>query len=408
MNDLDQRLHELGTQITPPEVALADDLARGRTRLRRHRMLAGAGAVAAVAVIGLASALGPELVTADDKEPGFGGGEGTPLPGPETTPPVKQGEREIPRIPQAEGSIPAPLDSGSFADNETLRLYNQVLAERLDPSGEHLDRDVSNMQGGGSSIGAKFGWTNPGEAGLGVIAISVNDGWQATGWSCGMPQIDITCHDITAPGGFDGEVAEYDGGMDVAVEHADGTVVILSVETLFGNNSTVPVSEIDLSVEDLAAAAADDRLKLPDYAGDAPELLSQQLLTAVGIDRLVGEGESYAKGYAGNDIQPFQQGQWSDGASSGELFWDAIALSGQADGYGCLEVHFTRCVERDVDGETVMVGYVRNRWGGGVQVIYDGPAYEIRVVFEPDRAGDEFPIDRAAEFVVDDRWQPAS
>ncbi len=196
--------------------------------------------------------------------------------------------------------------------------------------------------------------------------------------------------------------------MDVAVEHADGTVVILSVEALFGNNSTVPVSEIDLSVEDLAAAAADDRLKLPDYAGDAPELLSQQLLTTVGIDRLVGQGESYAKGYAGNDIQPFQQGQWSDGASSGELFWDAMALSGQADGYGCLEVHFTRCVERDVDGETVMVGYVRNRWGGGVQVIYNGPAYEIRVVFEPDRAGDEFPIDRAAEFVVDGRWQPAS
>ena len=80
-----------------------------------------------------------------------------------------------------------------------------------------------------------------------------------------------------------------------------------------------------------------------------------------------------------------------------------MALTEPTGEYGCLKVQFTRCVIRTVDGHDVLVGYVRNKWGGGVQVFYDGPSYEIRVVFEPDQAGDEFPIDRAAAFVVDSR-----
>lgn len=404
--DLDQRLRELGAEIPPPDVPLNEDLARGRSRVRRHRLLAAAGTAAAVAIVGLVGTVGPELVSADE-QPGYGGGDGTPLPGPETTPPVKPGEREIvPQAPESKGSFPAPLDSGDFAGDPTLRLYNEVLAEHLDPEGRHLQRKVTSTQSGGLSLGSRFGWRNPGEDGLGMIVISVNGGWQATGWECGMPQVDKTCRDITAPGGLEGQVAEYDGTVEVAVEHADGTVVIVAKENLFGNNSTVPVSQIDLSVEDLAAAAADDRLKLPGYEGGAPELLSQKELTAVGLEQLVTRGETYEKEYAGNDVSPWQQGQWSDGANSGELFWDAMALTEPTGEYGCLKVQFTRCVIRTVDGHDVLVGYVRNKWGGGVQVIYDGPSYEIRVVFEPDQAGDEFPIDRAAAFVVDDRWQP--
>jgi hypothetical protein len=409
MNDnleLDQRLRELGAEIHPPAVPLADDLARGRSRVRRRRVLAAAGTAVAVVAIGLVGTVGPELVSADDR-PGYSGGDGTPLPGPETTPPVRPGEKEVvPQVPKGQETFPAPLDSGDYAGNETLRLYRDVLAEHLDPQGRHLQKKVTGMQGGGGSLGSRFGWRNPGEDGLGMIVISVNGGWQATGWECGMPQVDITCRDITAPGGLEGQVAERGGAVDVAVEHPDGTVVIVSKENLFGNNSTVPVSAIDLTVEELAAAAADDRLKLPGYQGDAPELLSQQDLTTVGLEKLIGPGETYEKGYAGNDISPWQQGQWSDGTSSGELFLDALAIERPTGEYGCLKVQFTRCVVRTVDGKDVMVGYVRNKWGGGTQVIYAGPVYEIRVVFEPDQAGDEFPIDRAARFVVDDRWQP--
>jgi hypothetical protein len=406
MNDLDQRLRELGATIRPPAVPLDDDLARGRSRVRRHRALAAAGTVAAIAVIGLAGSVGPGLVSADEG-PGYGGGDGTPLPGPETTPPVKPGESEVPRNAGQEPAPPRPLGIDDIAGNQTLRLYHDVLAEHLDPERKHLEQEVSSMQSGGQSLGSRFGWRNPGEEGLGFIGITVNGGWQATGWECGMAQVDITCRDITAPGGLEGQVAERDGVTDVAVEHADGTVVILSANTLYGNNSTIPVSSIDLTVEDLAAAAADDRLKLPGFTGDVPELLSQREFTAAGEESLVAPGETLTKGYAGNDVQVFQQATWSDGTNSGDLFWDAVQLENPTGDYGCLDVHYTRCVTRNVDGLDVLVGYVRTKWGGGVQVIYNGPSYGIRVVFEPDFNGAEYPIARAAEFVVDDRWQPA-
>ena len=112
--DLDQRLRELGAEIPPPAVPLNEDLARGRSRVRRHRLLAAAGTAAAVAIVGLVGTVGPELVSADEQV-GYGGGDGTPLPGPETAPPVKPGEREIvPQAPESKGSFPAPLDSGDF------------------------------------------------------------------------------------------------------------------------------------------------------------------------------------------------------------------------------------------------------------------------------------------------------
>ncbi len=172
-----------------PDVPLEDDLARGRSRLARHRLLAAAGTAAAVAIVGLVGTVGPELVSADE-QPGYGGGDGTPLPGPETTPPVKPGEREIvPQAPESKGSFPAPLDSGDFAGNpSSCASTAKSLAEHLDPDGTHLQKKPTTASAAGSRSASRFGWRMPGEDGLGMVVIIVNGGWQATGWECGMPR----------------------------------------------------------------------------------------------------------------------------------------------------------------------------------------------------------------------------
>ncbi len=61
MNDIDQRLQELGAKIPTPDVPVADDLARGRRRLGLHRLLVTGGTVAAVAVIAVGVALAGDV-----------------------------------------------------------------------------------------------------------------------------------------------------------------------------------------------------------------------------------------------------------------------------------------------------------------------------------------------------------
>lgn len=61
---------------------------------------------------------------------------------------------------------------------------------------------------------------------------------------------------------------------------------------------------------------------------------------------------------------------------------------------------------QDVDGEEVLLGRVRTAWGGGWQVIHNGPSYQVRVVLKPAYDGASFPLERAFALVTDDRLQP--
>jgi hypothetical protein len=54
-----------------------------------------------------------------------------------------------------------------------------------------------------------------------------------------------------------------DGVTSTGVRHDDGTVVVISVDALFGNNSSVAVSGIDVTPAQVAHAAADPRLVAP-------------------------------------------------------------------------------------------------------------------------------------------------
>lgn len=244
---LDQLLSDAAARVVPPDVAARDDLARGRRHVRRQRLGLGLTALAAVAAVGV----GAVLVGGGGTDPGADDAPVASDPAPSTTPSAS------PTPGVTHHPVPAPDQRDG---KELLQDYRDVLAEHLDPSGTHLDRLVTNVQGSGRGIGTKLGWTNDGESGLGMVEVFVSPSMRS--------QFNLFCDSYTpcdhvTLGGVDAIVQESDGVTIVAVERVDGSVVALQVDTLFGNNSTVPVSGIDISKADLARTAADERLTVP-------------------------------------------------------------------------------------------------------------------------------------------------
>lgn len=406
---LEDRLHLLASRVAPPAVPVREDLLRGRRRRRRTRLVVAGGAALAVGVVGVASTVVPDLVSAGPG-PGITGTTASPTVAPSSTSPtggpaVVEREVEPSDVPLFERP---GLGGGGMAEitgDEALRRYRQVLVDHLDPTEEHLDAAVSNRQSGGStSLGTKLGWSNDGESGLGMVQVSVNAGWDVVDhWQCGS---GWDCRDVTAPGGRPGQVAVHDGVTDVAVEHTDGTVAIITVDALFGNNSTVPVSGIDLGEDVLAAAAADERLSLPGFEDGVPPALDLATFTAVGRELLAGPGERVQVIRRDDDYGPYVEAAWAGAGGSGTLTWTAVLHDPAGDALGCYSDTMVRCVVREVEGREVLVGYRRDRVGGGWQVTFDGPSYRLDVTFGPDTAADDVAVDRAVEMVLDPRWQP--
>lgn len=409
-HNLEDALHRLAAAVSAPVVPVADDLARGRRRRRRTHLAVVTGAVAAVAVVGLGTAVVPGLVDAGG-EPGPGPATSGPSGSATPSEPDEVDEPEVREIePSPGGGIHAIMDGPGMEDitnDPDLNRYRDVLAEYLDPSGEHLEQGVSNMQSGGGSLGTKLAWTNDGETGMGMVQVSVNAGWGGlASWSCGVQFSGLenwACRDVPAPRGLTATVAEHDGVTEVAVEHEDGIVVVLTVDALFGNNSTVPVSGIDLGEDLLVRTAADSRLDLPGYEGGVPPSLDQQTFARMGRQFLGADGEQLDTTYSGSDAEPFVEAQWSDGTARGTLSWYAT-MAGYSGGYACSQQQYRRCQVFTIGDREVFVGHARAAGGGGWQAVYAGPSYDVRVSFVPD-AGD-FPLERAFAFVTDPRWQP--
>jgi hypothetical protein len=409
MTDLDQQLRRLAAGIDAPDTPVADDLARGRRRVRRTRLATGGAALATLAVVGVAATAAPGLLGADSS-PRYAGGDGSPSPEVEVTPSGGPGNPDQLTPEDPEGTV------------RTLAAWQVILAEHLDPGWKHLVKydaktngNVQTGTNGGvvTSLGSKYGWRNDGEAGLGMLQISVNADWDELYWLCGTPAAKgagWSCHDAEGPGGLPAQVAEHDGVLEVAVQHADGVVVVLTTDSLFGNNSTIPVSGIDLSERDLLRAAADDRITLPGGVPSTPPPLHRRDFEKLGRGYLLSHGEALAGVDGTGGSSPWVQGRWLvDGQGRGDLEWDATPrLNDQPTEPGCPAARFAHCTLRTVDGEQVLVGDVLARWGGGWEVVHNGPAYTVRVVFTPanDQAG-PLPVDRAVAFVLAEQLQPA-
>ncbi|HWM74143.1 MAG TPA: hypothetical protein VNQ53_10410 [Nocardioides sp.] len=237
MNDIDQRLHQLGTTIPTPDVPLEDDLARGRRRLGLHRLLVTGGTVAGVAVISLGIALAGNVF--DDG----------PSAGPAGTP------TSAPDVPSPTEASKPPDPKDQRTGGELLKVYRDVIAEHIDPDGTHLQKKPDNLQSG-SGLGTKLGWTIPGEEGLGMVEVFVGkDWWSFIGADC---DYGAECRTERVDG-IEAQVLEWNGATTVLVRRDDGPVAI-TVNSLFGNNSLVPVSGMDIPLDDLVRAAADERL----------------------------------------------------------------------------------------------------------------------------------------------------
>jgi hypothetical protein len=287
-----------------------------------------------------------------------------------------------------------PTEPGKVRVHRALRHYNDVLAEHLDPSRDHLqpydrlvDTKETTRRGGILyALGSTYRWEGRASRALGIRVAS---GWDQVEWACGASYAEWACRsaEVAAPA-VSAEVANHDGVREVAVEHADGRVVVLTTDA--------PVRVAD----ELVAAAADDRLFLPGDAPMPPPLIDSLAFADAGRDALVRTGESFDQ--TAIDRTPEVRGTWTAGDAAGQLTWSVRPVYSGA-GWTCLKA-YRECTE--VDGllldDTIHVARLKKRLGGGWVVQYDGPSYVVRVTAS-DRA---FPKKRAFAFVTDPDWQP--
>lgn len=390
--DLERELARLADGIAPPVVPVSADVARGRRRLLRTR----------VTVVGAAAATAAVLVS------GTLLGQGTPQPVPGPT--DRDPERE--RAVDATDPVRALPDLDPRNDDApTLSRWNDLLAEHLDPQREHLkpyspksaNSQSSSGPGGATSLGTRFGWTNAGEEGLGQLAVTVATNRGAASSPCHTGEGGVTCRDATGPNGEPARVGASDSVTTVEVEQADGDVVVLTLDLLFGNNSSVPLSGSDVSVEQLLEAAVDARLDLPEPPPSS-SIDPEEFQRALGD--LAGDGHEVV-GFPSGGQSLLEGALFVGQRQVAVLTADAFPTSA---GYGlpggCDRRQFLRCERREVAGSTVFLGWVDEKYFPGVQVVAAGPRNVVRVEWQRSGRGGAAPdVDGLVDLVTDPRWQ---
>ena len=262
-----------------------------------------------------------------------------------------------------------------------LRYYNSVLAEHLDPERDHLqpyDRKVDPKQttsarGRLYALGSTYRWEDG--TSMSGLQIRVASGWDQVDWLCGASYADWDCHFATTktptpPGAAPAEVATHDGVRQVAVEHADGQVVVVSADPTY-DAAERGAADIASTEADLVAAAADDRLILPGIAPVAPPRIDVDAFAAAGVAALLKPGETFEQ--TGISRSPWVRGVRSvGGVASGTIAWSVRPVYSQGP-FTC-DTTFRSCTEVMIDGlgTTVHLAKLKKKAGGGWLVQYDG------------------------------------
>ncbi|HEX5089222.1 MAG TPA: PT domain-containing protein [Nocardioides sp.] len=305
---------------------------------------------------------------------------------------------------------PPPTGDTKVRIDRVLAYYNDVLAEHLDPDRAGLqpyDRRIDpkatrRSDGQLFALGATYRWER-GRA-LSGLEIMVASGWDQVDWDCGATYSDWSCH-VVDSGTVRAEVAIHDGVRRVAVEHADGQVVVVTADPTYDGSHRLATSDgfggSGGSEAALVAAASDARLILPGRAPQAPPTIASDAFASAGRAALLSRGETFTQ--TSLDRSPAVRGTWSGAAGAGgTLRWSARPVY-SGGGFSCL-VTYLRCTTVAVgDGTTVDVALLRTKAGGGWLVQYDGPSYAVRV-YSSDRT---FPRKPAYAFVTRADWQPA-
>lgn len=159
---------------------------------------------------------------------------------------------------------------------KTRELLYAVALEHFDPAGDHLGfesgggRSRKDLIAEALSVSDKLGWTNPDESGTGLVEVGVS----TPGLDAADVARDFGCFDFPSDcpepeiPGTDETVYIVDRESDAPVElgviheRLDGSFAGVAVYSLFGNNSTEPVSSIDIDLEQAFAFVTDDRLQV--------------------------------------------------------------------------------------------------------------------------------------------------
>ena len=246
--------HAAASDTTAVELAVADDLARGRRRLRARRVaVASASTLTGVLVLGFALMSVPpttperQAVTPAESAPA----EPDPAPGP--------------RRPDRDAPDPMP----GAVDLEATVAWRCALFHTtrsvLDPEGRHLDYSTQSLQSGGDGrggvhLGITMGWRVPGQPGEGLVQVRVSDE-RGFGSSCASV-VGEACRERREVDGLRYQVLHTSGGFVLRHRQEDGEVVLVHVDRLFGNNATVAV-DTTVTERDALRLAGDERVDLP-------------------------------------------------------------------------------------------------------------------------------------------------
>lgn len=300
MNELDEltdRLHQLGNRAPVPAADPLLDIRRGRSALRRRHACSAAGVTTALVAAGAVATTLPGLHL-----PGGGGGTSTvlaPAGSPSAPSPSSSSTAENPctiealsatgttfgeSVATSEGGDLPELGSENNAQvAAAIAAYQDAAAAILDPSGEHLDA-ADNQRSGGiqsgsycdpktgehlTSLGTTIGWTSDGA--LGMIRIEVVSPAHE-----GQPQI-LLAHATwehwrstePLPGGvINVRVSTYSedgGGRAIVVERPDGLTVAIDAAGRWGNNAapgSAPATDLP-EIDKLVQLAASPALTIP-------------------------------------------------------------------------------------------------------------------------------------------------
>lgn len=256
-DDIKRMFERLDLGPEPPMAMIDDDLHRGHRRLRTRRLAGWTAGAAGTAVLATGVAVALPGGPGPEQELGYAGGvpadASTSAPVPTPTP---TGTATPSSPPDDRDEIPSP---------NTRQLLLDTAAEHFDPDRSHLPDETSNGGTGGAGDGlrvsTKLDWVVPGEDGLGMVEVAVTtpdyvseefaleDFATHLGCELGTP----ACAERAIPGtdetAWVSEGSDADHVLTVMHERADGSLVGVRVSTLFGNNSLVPVSSVDIDLD---------------------------------------------------------------------------------------------------------------------------------------------------------------
>jgi hypothetical protein len=237
--------------------AEGDDLMAGRRRLRRRRMLAGAGGVVSVAAVaalavGVTSWLTPSAVRGE-------------LPAASTG--TSASASVSVRPPVVKPSVRALTEAQVRAFDQAMRA---ALRQHFDPTGKHLDYsskggfELDNTSGIRRGSG-RVGWRIAGQEGVGYIDLGVATTASATSVRCGSGAFTpaLKCRSVTLPNGRTAQLGRRGEEVELTYTKADGEFVMATVNPFWGNNATVPVHGMGITDAKLFALVTDLRVDLP-------------------------------------------------------------------------------------------------------------------------------------------------